>query len=92
MKIRIMKSVKKHPPPTRVSKRLLARSASASAGRQSQANEKAIQSIIVTAVAKENKEVLDEQTVPQESPPPPKTTAPGVPNTTLQTAPICSHQ
>ena len=71
MKIRIMKSVKKHPPPTRVSKRLLARSASASAGRQSQANEKAIQSIIVTAVAKENKEVLDEQTVPQESPPPP---------------------
>ena len=71
--------------------RLLARSVSASesasAGRQSQANQKVKHSIIVPSVAKENKEALDQQIVqePQANP-----TAPEVPTTTLQTVPLGS--
>ena len=83
---------KQPPPPTRVSARLLARSVTASAGRQLRANQKAVQSMTVPAVAKKNKEVFDQETVPQELPPKPapKRTAPGVPTTTLQTAPLQS--
>ena len=78
---------KQPPPPTRVSARLLARSVTASAGRQLRANQKVIHSMIVPSVAKENKQVLDQQIVQE---PQPNPTAPGVPTTILQTVPLGS--